>query len=97
MRRAGYIIGIVLLVVGAAIGMAELLTYVQGEPSRLSLGAIWFRVHANSLVGFQSLIENGLSPAVWPPVQWLLEIAAWLLLIPVGLVLTILCWPRSRA
>ncbi|HEX6144490.1 MAG TPA: hypothetical protein VFZ01_17355 [Geminicoccaceae bacterium] len=97
MRRVGYILGIVLLIAGAAIGMAELLTVVQGEPSRLSLGSIWFRIHANSLVGFQALVENRLSPALWPPLQWLLEIPAWLLLIPPGLLLVVLCRPRLRA
>jgi hypothetical protein len=97
MRRFGYVLGIVLLLAGAAVGVAELLTLVQGARSTLSLGAIWFRIHANSLVGFQALIENGISPALWPPVQVLLEIPAWLLLIPPGLILVFLCRPRARA
>lgn len=96
MRRFGYILGIVLLLAGAAIALAELLTYVQGARSSLSAGAIWYRVHANSLVGFQSLVENGLSPAVWPPIQFVLQIPAWLLLVPPGLLLVFLCRPRTR-
>ena len=97
MKRFGYGLGIVLLLAGAAIGVAELFTMVQGARSPLSLGAIWYRIHANSLVGFQGLIERGLSPAVWPPLQFLLTIPAWLILIPPGLLLVFLCWPRSRA
>ena len=96
MRRFGYIAGIVLLLAGAAIALAELLTYVQGARSSLSLGAIWFRIHANSLVGFQSLIENGLSPLIWPPIQFILAVPAWLLLVPPGLLLVFLCRPRTR-
>jgi hypothetical protein len=94
MRRFGYFLGIALLIAGAAIGMAELLTVVQGEASTLSLGEIWFRVHANSLVGFQALIEKSVSPALWPPILFVLQIPGWLLLIPPGLLLMILCRPR---
>jgi hypothetical protein len=97
MRRLGYGLGVVLLIVGAAIGLAELFTILQGSPSTLSLGAIWYRVHANSLVGFQARIEQGLSPAVWPPLQWLLTIPGWLILVPLGLVLLVACWPRARS
>lgn len=94
MRRFGYVLGIVLLIAGAAAGMAELLTVVQGEPSTLSPGAIWFRIHANSLVGFQAVVENRVSPALWPPILFVLQIPTWLLLIPPGLLLVFLCRPR---
>lgn len=69
---------------------------MQAAPSTLSLGAIWFRIHVDSLVGFQALIEQAISPAVWPTVQVLLEIPAWLLLIPPGLLLVFLCRLRGR-
>lgn len=94
MRRFGYYLGIALLIAGAAVGMAQLLTIVQGEPSTLSLGAIWYRVHSNSLVGFQGLVETSLSPDLWPPILWVLSIPGWLLLIPPGLLLVVLCRPR---
>ena len=97
MRRTGYILGMALLIAGAAAGMAALLAFVQGEPATLSLGSIWFRTHANSLVGFQALIENRISPALWPPLQWLLEMPAWLVLVVPGLILVLLCRPRIRA
>jgi hypothetical protein len=97
MRRLGYGLGVVLLIAGAAIGLAELLTILQGSPSTLSLGAMWYRIHANSLVGFQARIEQGLSPEVWPPIQWVLTIPSWLILVPLGLVLLLACWPRARS
>jgi hypothetical protein len=96
MRNIGYALGVVLLLAGAAVGLAELLTVLQGAPSSLSLGAIWYRIHANSLIGFQGLIEKGISPTLWPPIQSLLVVPAWLLLIPPGLVLVLACRPRSR-
>jgi hypothetical protein len=95
MRTFGYGLGIALLLAGAAVGVAELFTILQGAPSTLSLGAIWYRIHANSLVGFQALVENGLSPALWPPIQFLLTIPSWLLLVPLGLLLLVLCRPRG--
>ena len=96
MRRFGYWLGIGLLVAAAAAALAELLTIVPGAPARLSIGAIWFRIHANSLVGFQALIEKGLSPLIWPPIQWLLTLPTWLVLAPPGLLLVLLCRDRGR-
>jgi hypothetical protein len=96
MRQFGYWLGVGLLIAGAAAAVAELLTIVQGAPSTLSLGAIWFRIHANSLVGFQGLIEKQLSPLIWPPIQWLLTLPTWLVLVPPGLLLVLLCRERGR-
>jgi hypothetical protein len=96
MRKFGYWLGVVLLVAGAAAAVAELLTIVQGAPSTLSIGAIWFRIHGNSLVGFQALIEKGVSPLIWPPIQWLLTLPTWLVLVPPGLLLVLLCRDRGR-
>ena len=89
--------GVILLVIGAAAALAELLTLVQGAPATLSPGAIWFRLHANSLVGFQGLIERGLSPLIWPPIQWLLTLPTWLVLVPPGLLLVLVCRDRRRS
>jgi hypothetical protein len=96
MRKFGYWLGVVLLVAGAAAAVAELLTIVQGAPSTLSIGAIWFRIHGNSLVGFQALIEKGVSPLIWPPIQWFLTLPTWLVLVPPGLLLVLLCRDRGR-
>ena len=96
MRRFGYWLGVALLVAGAAAAVAELFTMVQGAPATLSIGAIWYRIHANSLVGFQGLIERGLSPSIWPPIQWLLTLPTWLVLVPPGLLLVLLCREQAR-
>ena len=97
MRTFGYWLGVGLLIGAAAAAVAELLTMLQGAPATLSLGAIWYRVHANSLVGFQGLIERGLSPVIWPPIQWLLILPPWLVLAPPGLLLVFLCRDRGRS
>ena len=96
MRTFGYWLGVGLLVAGAAAAVAEFLTMLQGAPSTLSLGAIWFRIHANSLVGFQALVEKQLTPSLWPPIQALLILPAWLVLVPPGLLLVLLCRKGAR-
>jgi hypothetical protein len=97
MRRFGYWLGVALLVAGAATAVAELLTMLQGARDTLSIGAIWYRIHANSLVGFQGLIERGVSPLLWPPIQWLLTMPTWLVLVPPGLLLVLLCRDKGRS
>ena len=54
-------------------------------------------LHANSLVGFQALIEKGPLPWLWPPIQYVLTLPTWLLLVPPGLLLVVACRPRARA
>jgi hypothetical protein len=97
MRTFCYWFGVALLIAGAAVALADLLTVVQGAPVTLSPGAIWFRIHGNSLVGFQALIEKGPLPWLWPPVQYLLTLPSWLILVPPGLVLVLACRARARA
>ena len=97
MRTFCYWFGVGLLIAGAAVALADLLTVVQGAPVTLSPGAIWFKIHANSLVGFQALIEKGPLPWLWPPVQYLLTLPSWLILVPPGLVLVFACRVRARA
>lgn len=96
MKRIGYLSGLVLLVLGTAVLLAELFTGVQGSRSVLSIGAIWFRLHANSLVGFQAAIEKSLSPDLWPPIQTLITIPAWFILMPLGLALVFSCRRRAH-
>jgi hypothetical protein len=97
MRTFGYWLGVGLLIAGAAAGAAELFALLQGGTSSLSPGAIWFRLHGNSLVGFQALIEKGPLPWLWAPIQYVLTVPAWALLIPPGLLLVVLCRLRARA
>jgi hypothetical protein len=90
MRAFGFWLGAILLAGGALAGLYELATHATQ-----SLGSIWFQIHANSLVGFQALIEKRISPMMWPPVQALLTWPAWLVLVPPGLVLAVLGWRRK--
>jgi len=95
MGRLGLWLGVVLLACGALAGLYELVTWTLGAHAPSSLGLIWSQIHTNSLVGFQALIENQISPTVWPPIQALLIWPAWLVLIAPGSVLALLCWPRK--
>jgi hypothetical protein len=97
MRIFGYWLGVGLLIAGAAAGLAELLAILQGTRSILSPGVIWFRLHSNSLVGFQALVEKGPLAWLWPPIQHVLAVPTWWLLVPPGIVLVVLCRPRARA
>jgi hypothetical protein len=96
MRSFGYWLGVALLIAGAAAALADLVTVVRGAPTTFSPGAIWFRINANSLVGFQALIEKGPLPWLWPPIQELLILPTWLILLPPGLVLVLACKSGSR-
>ncbi|HET6469508.1 MAG TPA: hypothetical protein VFG43_14135 [Geminicoccaceae bacterium] len=97
MRRFGYGLGVMLVVFAAATGVAHLLAFLSGAAAQpVSLGSLWYGVHANSLVGFQGLIERGVSPALWPPILWLLLLPAWLTFGVPGLALVLLCRRRSR-
>jgi hypothetical protein len=97
MRSFGYWLGVALLIAGAAAALADLVTVVRGAPTTFSPGAIWFHINANSLVGFQALIEKGPLPWLWPPIQELLTLPTWLILVPPGLLLVFICRAGSRA
>lgn len=97
MRALFYVLGIILLVTAGACAVAELLHMTAGSGYQpVSLGSIWFNIHANSLVGFQALVEKQISPAVWSPIQFMLEWPAWLVLAPLGLILAIACRRKQR-
>jgi hypothetical protein len=87
MRIFGYWLGVALLIAGAAAALAERL----GGPPRISLGWTWAQINSNSLVGFQSLIENHVARWLWPPIQELLVAPTWLILVPLGLLLVFAC------
>jgi hypothetical protein len=97
MRSFGYWLGVALLIAGAAAALADLVAVVRGAPTIFSPGAIWFRINANSLVGFQALIEKGPLPWLWPPIQELLVLPTWLILVPPGALLVFACKSRSHA
>lgn len=96
LRTIGYWLGVALLIIGGATAVAELLAIAQGAPSRVSLGFIWFQIHPNSLVGFQALIEKQVALWLWPPIQFVLALPAWLILVPLGALLVFACRAGSR-
>ncbi len=60
-------------------------------------GDFWSRIHANSLVGFGSLIENKLSPWLWANIILPVLLApAWAIPAIPALVFLIVCKIRSR-
>jgi hypothetical protein len=97
MRTFGYWLGVALLIAGAAAALADLVTVVRGAPTTFSPGAVWFRINANSLVGFQALVEKGPLAWLWPPIQGLLTLPSWLVLAPPGVLLVFACRGGSRA
>jgi hypothetical protein len=52
MRRYGCSLGVALLLLAAAGELAEIVLLWRGAPTAISLGWLWFQIHANSLVGF---------------------------------------------
>ena len=98
MRQIGYALGSLLLLLAAAAAFAQLLMFwATGGFVPVSLGKIWYNVHANSLVGFQGLVERGLGPWAWVPIRLLLGLPAFLVFAVPGLLLWFSCRPRGRA
>jgi hypothetical protein len=96
MKRTGCGLGLLLLLLAAASALAEVVMAAEGARGAISLGWLWFQVHGNSLVGFQALIEKGVSPAAWPPIQSLLTWPAWLVLGIPGVLLALCCLGLRR-
>ncbi|MFO1067186.1 MAG: hypothetical protein U1E14_01540 [Geminicoccaceae bacterium] len=97
MRRFGFGLGVLLLVFAAATGFAQLLALATGTTvTPVTLGSLWAGVSANSLVGFQALVEKSISPALWVPVVWILLLPAWVTFGVPGLLLVLLCRRRGR-
>lgn len=97
MKRFFFSLGLVLVIVAAATAVAQLFSFLaQGGYQPIALGSIWYNVHANSLVGFQARIEQSISPSAWPPIQWFLQLPAWLTLGVLGILLMLAGRGRDR-
>jgi len=97
MRRLGYVIGLGILIVAGATLVAQILAlWASGGYRPISIGSMWFSLHANSLVGFQGLVEGTLGTVVWTPIQFVLALPAWISLAVPGALLAFLCRPRQR-
>lgn len=98
MRRLGFGLGLLLALIAAVMLVAQLFSFLaQGVYVPVSSGSIWYAVHANSLVGFQALVEQRLSPALWPPILWLLQLPAWLVSGVLAALLLLSCRPKRRS
>jgi hypothetical protein len=96
-RRFGFGFGLALVVIAAATAVAQLFSLLaHGSYTPIALGSIWYSAHANSLVGFQALVEKQLWPALWPAILWLLQLPAWLVTGILGALLLVACRRRGR-
>ena len=92
MKRVGYLTGVLLLLLAAATFVAQLFSVLAHHGyTPIGLSTIWYQVHAPSLQGLQAVVEKDLSPAIWPPVAWVLGLPAWLVLGLLGGVLYFAC------
>jgi hypothetical protein len=97
MKSIVYGLGILLLIAGTAGAVAEaFFTLVEGGHRSLALGTVWYRLHADSLLGLRALIELRLGPALWTPVVHVLALPAWVVFAVPGLVLLLLARERLR-
>ncbi len=97
MRQLARGLGLVLLVLGAAAAVAEVLMLVaSGGESRISVGTIWYALAANSLVGFQAAVERTGGELGRDLALGALALPAWLVLGALGLALRLLGRPERR-
>ena len=82
------IVGWVLFLAGLAAGGYDIYNSVQiGRNASTALGALWFRIHPESLNVSQAVVQRYISPALWDPyIQSLLVAPAWAVLGGLGIV-----------
>lgn len=89
----------VLLCAGALVagGVEATRSIGAGRWAVYSLGEAWSSVHANSLIGLGSLIENKVSPDLWLVIGLpALNLSLWILLLVPGALAFGLCRGRRR-
>ena len=97
MRTFGHALGVVFLILAAAVLVAQGLSYYHSHTYQpIALATLWVSVSANSLVGLGGFVENRISPAAWPPMVWVLGLPAWLVFGILGLILVLTCRRRRR-
>ncbi|MEO1017058.1 MAG: hypothetical protein AAFY56_05130 [Pseudomonadota bacterium] len=97
MRALFFGVGVVLLVLAGGTAVAQILSLITiGQYEPIAVGSVWFSLHGNSLVGFQAIVEKSLSPSMWPPIAYVIQLPAWLVLAIPGLILILAARPRSK-
>lgn len=92
------IVASVLLLTALGLFAYEIVGALSGGGYELVAGGrLWASIHANSLVGFQALIEKNVSPWLWGEIILPILLGpAWAIAVVPGLVLTILCRRRRK-
>ena len=92
---------IAILFLLAALGLFayEIVGAISGDGYNLITGGeLWADIHANSLVGFQALIEKNISPWLWREILLPILLApAWAIAVVPGLLLALICRSRRRS
>ncbi len=97
MRTAFFSLGVILLVLAGGTAVAQILSVITlGYFEPIAIGSIWYSLDGNSLVGFQAIVEKSLAPSLWPPIAYVLQAPAFLVLAIPGLILMLVARPRSR-
>lgn len=97
MRKLGYVVGLLLLILAGAAAVAQLFSlWASGAYRPVSIGSMWYSLDGNSIVGFQSLVENNFGSMVWSPIQLILTMPAWVGLAIPGALLAFFCRSRQR-
>jgi hypothetical protein len=69
----------------------------SGHYELVAGGKLWASIHANSLVGFQALIEKNLSPWLWREILLPILLGpAWAIAAAPGILLAIICRNRRH-
>ena len=91
MRRIGYGLGVVLLVMAAAIAVAQFLALLSGTAATpVSLASMWVGLGEASFAGFQGFVERSAGTVAWTSLHLLLALPAWLPLGLLGILLLLL-------
>lgn len=94
MGRFGFGLGVILLVIAASIGVAQILALLVGTAAApVSLASMWAAMAPDSFAGFQGLVEGSAGSVAWASIHWLLALPAW---IPLGVIGILLLLGRRR-
>ena len=94
----GRIVASLLLLAALGLFAYEIVGAISGGGDDLFAGGkLWHEIHANSLIGFQALIEKNISPWLWGEIVLPILLGpAWAIAAVPGLVLALVCRRRRK-
>lgn len=94
----GRIVASLLLLAALGLFAYEIVGAISGGGYDLVAGGkLWAEIHANSLIGFQALIEKNISPWLWGEIVLPILLGpAWATAAVPGLLLALVCRKRRR-